>query len=141
MSVAVAELEAVSEPAFATPPVTLAPVSEWWTGLPGNDWRAREHDRDFADRMTALACATRLLAPDMNHISWGLGKADHLARDMLRWLQDDKDRHDAIHGYVRRLVLCLACQQAPAGTELREVVRLADQMYKFAAPPAAGRAA
>jgi hypothetical protein len=109
-------------------------VSDWWSGLPGLDWRAQEHDRDFADRMTALACATHLLAPDMEHVSWGLGKVDRLARDLFRWLQSGN--RDPIDGYVRRMVLCLACQQAPARTELTQVVRLANEMYKFADPPA-----
>jgi hypothetical protein len=77
----------------------------WWAGVPGLDPLHAAKDPLYAAQAAAMACAARVLGPDVNHRTRFRGGASPVASDFYRWLADHRGEVDA---YFRRLALRLA---------------------------------
>jgi len=88
--------------------------------------------RAETDRVTAIACATRMAGITAGE-GVGYDGASHHAEDvaekLARWLAKDTDDH---HAPVRRTALCLAASFATEGTtDPDALTSTADWMIKF----------
>lgn len=94
----------VSEAAFADEVAGRRTL--WWAGVPGLDPLHPVGDARHAAQIAAMACAARVLGPDVNHRTRFRGGASPIARDFYRWLAGHSGDIDA---WLRRLALRLAC--------------------------------
>jgi len=114
------------------------PSSDWWTGLPGTDWRNSEGEgmREVADRMLAMMGVVVYYRPDLSAVDYNGGwgrQPEKIYEEFLSWLTPlETERQDPIDGYIRRRCLIEALAARPPGTEWREIIRIARWLYRKA---------
>jgi hypothetical protein len=98
-----------------------------WAQLPGTDYRFPA-DREFADRMVALAIA-RWNIPWARRVPFVL---DGTFRDYLDALRDWLRKAPSdFAGYTRRAVLCQAAAAAGRSTNVKRLLAAADDDYQY----------
>jgi hypothetical protein len=107
---------------------TTATATDWWAGIPaiGTALTRRE-----SDRLTALACAVRMIAvtADSGGYSTEANKAETFAEHFADWLGDEDVDDQAARR--RRICLCLTVDLGARDTSWRDVLSTAKWMLAF----------
>lgn len=107
---------------------TTQATADWWAGVPaiGTALTRRE-----ADRLTALACAVRMIAVTADSGGWTTesNKAETVAEHFADWLGDDDVDEPAVRR--RRICLCLTVDLGARDTSWRDVLATAKWMLAF----------
>ena len=106
---------------------TAVPMARWWPVIPPGMTRHQ------AERLTALACAIRILGVTAEDTGWTTrsNRAETAAENLADWLHDAETDDEA---RIRRYLLLLSADLTVPGTDTgwREVRETAKWMIAFA---------